>query len=617
MRAVAAVAVLAACTKPPAPAAAGDITVAITSPSPGDELVGADQPAITVTGTVTTTDPAYGVLLAWVDGAPVDLDESGAFSAAITPEPGINHIKVEGGDGTGTVVSQELDVMWAPDYVSPIPGTTGFQLTDALELYLGQQFFDGRQLGTTLDMSSDPVVAHDLAAALELILWNIDLASLLGGGIHVASGSSTLDISIPSATPATIVVDAKVADTPQPAIDLDIDLDGVFLETTGTFHYSGKDLVVAGGISADMHASARLVMAVAADGTISVTVSDVTAVVGPLAPSFTGPDGNTLDGFITVGNNDFRTLVEGIIQQQLIPTFTDKLPPLLETLLGATDKLLDHVSFTLDATLGTPVTTTLDGKIGLLDVAAGPAIGTSPGHVTVHQDVAITTANAPIHPDSHGAARVAAPPVIPATNTASLQLLLSQDFLNAILHAVWNSGLLEGTASFGGITATVSVKLQPFVRPTPDGLACDVDGVRCDLIVELGQVDLDLPDFDQSFAIHATAGARVVVAGTTVSLAIQQTPSLVVWETSAVPGRLSTDAISEVVAQVVWPQLFGALGDKLKITLPIPDLASLGLDQLSPNLANAQLVLDARQRSAVTAGFLGLGADLELSTPHP
>ena len=173
--------------------------------------------------------------------------------------------------------------------------------------------------------------------------------------------------------------------------------------------------MVAGGISADMHASAHLALAVQPDGTIGVTVSDVTAVVGPLVPQFTGPDGNTLDGFITVGNNDFRTLVENLVQQQLIPTFTDRIPPLLEQLLGATDKLLDNVSFSLDSKLGTPVTLTLDGTVGALDVVPGPAVGFSPGHVTVRQAVSITTsATTPVHPTSRGALRVSANAALPA-----------------------------------------------------------------------------------------------------------------------------------------------------------------------------------------------------------
>lgn len=617
MRALGILLLVCACSGLPKQPEPGVVTVEVTSPAPGAELVAAQTPMITVTGTVATTDPAYGTLVAWVNGTAVTLDDSGAFSAQVTPAVGINHITVEAGDGIGAVVSKELDVLWAPDYLPPNAGTASFDVPDALDLYLGQRFFDGRQLGTTLDMSTDPVVAHDLAAALELILWNIDLASLIGGGIHVGTGSSTLDINIPAATPAEIVVDAPVIQSPESAIDLSIDLNGVYLATTGQFHYSNKTLQVAGGLSADMHASAHMAIAVQTDGTIAVTVSNVTAEVGPLVPMFTGPDANTLDGFIIVGNNDFRTLVEGIIQQQLIPTFTNRIPPLLEALLGATDKLLDNVSFSLDSKLGTPVTLTLNGKIGSLDVVQGPAIALVPGHVTVRQGVSITTdATTPVHADSHGAMRVSAMPMMP-TSTAGLDVLLSQDFLNAMLHSLWNSGLLDGSASLGGINASVTTKLQPVVIPTPDDSDCMVDGVRCDVVVQIGQLEVQLPDFMQSFALDATAGARVVVNGTTVSLVISQTPDIRVWETSEVPGRLSTQAVHDIVSNVVWPQLFGAIGNNLHITLPIPDLSMLGLDQLSPNLANAMLTLDVRQQAAVSDGFLELGADLSLSTPHP
>src|SRR5205807_1781896 len=120
-------------------------------------------------------------------------------------------------------------------------------------------------------------------------------------------------------------------------------------------------------------------LGVATDGTIAVTVTNVTAIVGPLVPMFTGPDADELDGLLIVGNNDFRMFVENIIQSQLIPTFTNRIPPLLEALLGAAGKLLDHVTFTLDTKLGTPVTVMLNGSVGALDVVAGPAIGETPG----------------------------------------------------------------------------------------------------------------------------------------------------------------------------------------------------------------------------------------------
>jgi hypothetical protein len=591
------------------------ITLAITSPSAGDEIAGSEHAMITVSGTIATTGDG-SALEVRVNSVPVDVAD-GAFSVDLAPEIGINHIKVEGGDPTA-VTAQQLDVLWAPAYLPARAGEAGFDVAGALDLRLGQKFFDGRLFGTTLDLTTTPlVVAHDLGAALELILHHVELAKLLPSRLQFGSGSASLDVAIASATPGQILVDAKIVDAPGAGIALSIDLDGVFLAMNGTFQFGTRTLVVDGGIAADMHATARLAIATAQDGSIAVTVSDVTAVVGPLVPSFVGPDGDELDAFIQIGNSDFRTVIEGLIRQQLIPTFTDKVPPILEQLLGAADKLLDGVSFTLDSHLGTSVTVNLDSSIGSLAIASGPAIGTTPGHVTVHEDVAIRAQAAAIHTTSRGAARFDPTTPQPILVTAGVQLALRGELLNGLLHTLWNAGLLEGTASFGGLTARVSGKLPPVVRPTPASSACAINDVRCDVILELGQLEVTLPDFEQSFAINATAGARILVDGTVVSIAVEMTPELRVWETSAVPGRLSPEAIRDIVTRVVWPNLFGAISDKLSITLPLPDLASLGLGTIAPGLADAKLVLEMRQRPDVTPGYITLGAELALSTPPP
>jgi len=617
--AVLGVVVLVACGgDPDQPPQSGKITVTVTSPSPGDELLEAETPMIAVSGSVATESPEFGVLEAWVNGTRVDVAADGSFTTQITPEVGINHLKVQGGDGITALVAQELDVVWAPAYLPPNAGTTGFDVAGALSLSLGQRFFDARTLGTTLDLSTSPVVARDLSSALELILWHVDLASLLGGQLSFGSGNAQLTVVIPKATPAATIVDARIIDDPQQAIDLSIDLNGVFLEMTGTFTFGNRTLAIAGGITADLHASARMTLSLDETGAVDVTVINVTAQVGPLVPGFTGADGDELDAFITIGNNDFRTLIEGLIEAELIPTFTDKVPPLLETLLGATNNLLNDVELTLDPGLGSAVTLQLDGAIGALEVVAGPATGTQPGHVSVQQDLTVRTTATPVHPESRGAARLDAQPAAPNTLTSSVHLVLRQELLNTLLHSLWNSGLLEGTTMFGGLSATVSSKLAPVVRPTPPESDCKIDGVRCDVIVQLGQLEVGLTDLEQKFAVNAQAGARIIVDGTKVSLKIQDVPTLIVWELSTVSGGvLSPDAVSALIVDLVWPELFGAIGERLSIELPLPDLQELGLSTLSPDLADAQLLLQMRQRPTVTGGFLTLGAELELATPQP
>ena len=617
MRAGVLVALVAACgashkDTDPAPAV---IAVTVASPSPGAELVAAEHPTIVVSGTVATTDPGQGALEAWVNGVRVEV-VAGVFTTEITPEVGINHIKVEGGDGLGALVGRELDVLWAPAYLLPLAGQTGFDLAGALELRLGQRFFDARLLGTALDRSTDPVAARDVASALELILWHVNLAGLVPGGIQIGQGDAALSITVPSVVPSNILVDARIAAGAPPAIELKIDLLGVFLAMDGSFTFGGRTLGVAGGITADLHATARLTLGTAADGSIAVGVRDVTASVGPLVPGFTGASGEELDALITIGGSDFGGLIENLLAGQLIPTFTDRVPPLLESLLGTADKLLDDVRFTLDPGLGSPVALQLDGRIGPLDVAAGA----TSGHVTVRQDLAIRTsgaASAPLHPASRGAAQLDTSTADPVFATSGVYLTLREDLLNALLHALWNAGMLEGQLASAGLTATVSARLPPIVRPTPVTSACKLDGERCDVLLQLGQVEIQLPTFNQSFAINASAGARIEVDGGAVSLAIQSVPELRVWETSATPGALTPDAVRDLIAKIVWPKLFGALGDNLTIALPLPDLAALGLGDLAPGLANAELALQMRQRPVITGGQLVLGADLMFTAPPP
>jgi hypothetical protein len=604
---------LAACSSPPEtakqPPPPADITVTVTSPAPGAELVAGARPAIVVSGTVATSDPSQGALEAWVNGVRADVKD-GAFTAEVTAEPGINHIKVEGGDGITDLVGRELDVLWVPEYMAPLEGQTGFDIASALELRLGQRFFDGRLLGSALDLSTNPVVARDVAAALELILRHVDLANLLPpGGLQIGQSGASLTVEIPSVTPANLVVDARIVDSPAPALALTIDLLGVALGMRGNFTLNTTTLVVEGGVTADLHATARLTLTTGEDGAIRVGVTDIAATVGQLVPGFTGRDGAELSALLAITSSQFHGLIEGLLRTQLIPTFTEQLPPFLEQLLGATDQLLDNVNFTLDPGLGAPVTLQLDGRMAALAVVPGA----TSGHVTVREDLMVRTTGAPIHPASRGAPRLDVSSGEPALSGAGVHLTMRVDFLNALLHALWNAGMLEGTLMSGGLAAKVSAKLPPVIRPTPASSPCKIDGERCDIQLQLGQIEAQL--LGQNFGLNASAGARIEVDGSTVSLKIQMKPDLTVWTIG--PGSLAPDTVSTLIADLVWPMLFGALGENLKIQLPLPDLATLGLADLAPELADAELLLQMRQRPSFSAGRMVLGADLTLATPPP
>lgn len=600
------------------PAEPGEITLEVISPLPGAELLASADPVITVTGTAATTSPD-GALSVWVNGDAVRVSADGSFTAEIAPALGINHIQVEGRDGLSNPVERRLDVLWAPAYLPPVAGTTGFDIPGALELRLAQRFLDTRLIGSDLDLSGDPVVASNLAQVVELVLWNMDLAGLLEGGIHIAGdgeGGARLDVEVPfTEVRGGVVVDAEILSGPLTGIVLHIDLLDIFLAMDGVFAYDQDQWLIEGGLAADMHASALVSLEMLDDGQLAVAVTDVEASVGPLAPEFVGEDGDTLNGFIAVSGSNFRRVIEGMITEELIPTFTDGLPPLFGGLLSALDDLFSDVSFDLDAGVGQPVTVLLDSQISALEVVAGPPLGVAPGHITVRQDLAIRTSGEPLHPGSRGAARADAMPSPPFGNVAGVHLALRQDFLNSLLHALWNAGLLDGVATVGDLEARVRADLPPFVREAPLSSSCRIDGERCDVIVQLGQIEVDLAELEQRFVLSASAGARIQVTDGAVSLAIQPTPEIRVWEISEQPGVITPEAMHDLVLDLVWPELVGALADNLNFPLPLPALSDLGLDTIAPGLAGATLELVMRQRLSVASGYLGLAADLELEAP--
>jgi hypothetical protein len=592
-------------------------TVVVTSPTPGAEMLESEDPVIEVAGTISDENPE-AMLAVFVNGVSVPVAEDGSFSTELTPQFGINHIVVEGRDGFQAPVEKHMDVMWAPGYLAPDEGTTGFNIEDALQLQIGQRFFDTNTNGTDLDLTTDPVVARDLASIVELVLWHMDLSALLEGGFNLGD-DDVLAVEITEVTIGDAFVDVVIIDDDvqgERGLDLFIHLDEVFIGMAGEFSFGDTTLVIQGGLQADLRASARLTMALQPDGSVVVDVINVEAnVSGGITPLFVGDDGPELNSFFDGFGDSFVGLINELLEAELIPTFTDALPALFEGLLVEIGGLLADLVLELDTGMGEPVTVIIDGAIANLDIVQGAPTGSNPGHITVRMNVDVEALGAPIHPDSRGAPQADAMPMAPFNSFSGIQLAVRQDFVNGLLHALWNAGLLEGDVSLGSTEAEVHAALPPVVRDAPINTTCRVDGVRCDVILQIGQ--LEVGAFGQRFGIHAEAGAVVSVADGQVSLAIQEIPEVTVWDMTDEGGFITPSVVRDLVIDSVWPDLFGAIGADLTIPLPLPNLGELGLGEFAPALNDATLDLIMLQRLDVASGYLGLSVDLELEAPQP
>jgi hypothetical protein len=192
---------------------------------------------------------------------------------------------------------------------------------------------------------------------------------------------------------------------------------------------------------------------------------------------------------------------------QLIPAFTDKFPPLLETLLGAADKLIDNVEFTLDTHLGTPVTTQLDSKIGSLDVVAGPATGASAGRVGVVEDLAIRSAGGAAHLDTRGAPRFDAASAQPPITASGVRLAMRLEVLNGLVHSLWSAGR-STVRAHSRISAVVAAH-----RRSPDTGVVGLQDRRRALRCPAHARHCAAPRFQQTWR-QRDRGARIVVDGT-------------------------------------------------------------------------------------------------------
>src|SRR5690606_10924612 len=120
---------------------AGPPRIELESPTPGDELSVDEAPTIPVVGRVIDS---HGTVRAFVNGAPVDLDEDGRFMTEVRPVFGVNHIEVAATDGLQPVETiAAADVIWGATFHPADEGAlSSVSFDDGISLRLGQRFFD-------------------------------------------------------------------------------------------------------------------------------------------------------------------------------------------------------------------------------------------------------------------------------------------------------------------------------------------------------------------------------------------------------------------------------------------------------------------------------------------
>lgn len=569
----------------------------VTSPTPGAELD--DAEGIVVTGSVADR----GMVNVYVNGAPAEVDALGQFEATLEGFFGVNHLVVTASDGLTDVSEVEMDVLWAPAYTPALDaeGRPSLTLDDGLSLWLGQGFFDD---GVPLDRTAEPVVTRDLADIMELALASLDVGGVIPD--PVVDDPPTFTLRVTGARLADPQVEIDVTDD---GADLFVRLGTLEADTSGLLQVEGTSLPLTGSIRAAGVAFARMtIRKESPDAAIEVTLGDLVVGLESLEGSFVSEETAAV---FRLAEGLFRTTLETLLVDALRDTLEDSVPALLQDAFTAIDGALQDQELTLDSPPFPAVTLQIDGRVAALQP-------TFRSQITLGMRTRVGTDVVSLHPESRGVPRLSdvdrAPPFF---GDGSLKVAVRLALLNALLHSLWSSGLLDVDASpilpesLSGLVSEAQIlgRLPPVLRPPrPEE--------EDDLVLTLGQLELALTYQGEPvrYGVTIDAGVNLDVRDNRIAILLDEEPAIRVWtlQPPSNPRALTADTVRTLLLDL-WPMLSGSLRDGLSLDVPLPSLGDLG--GLAPELADLRLTLAQTERARPRRGVLVIEAELTGTLP--
>lgn len=572
----------------------GPPTIEITSPLPGAELDETNDPSIEVTGTVTDT---FGDPVAFLNGELLELAPDGSFAASVEPRFGVNHIEVAATDGLdGETAEAVADVLWAADY-SP-PATPSVNFANAISVRLGQLFMDDRMRPIT--QPDGTILTQDLADLLELVIKNFDLSMQIPDPVIDQSG---FFLRVPQIAIGKPLVQVDIVDG---GLEIFIQIGDMQAVTDGSLTIDTNVLDLTGSLTAGM--SALVIISVdkaSPSDPIDVQVESLSVAVEDATPNFASAEANAI---FELAQSALRTTLETLLIDSLQGTFVDQIPTLLTDVFTALDDALSDQVIDLDTGLGSPITLSIDGDVRTLDTAFRD-------HLTATLGLTAETDVTDVHAGSRGQALLFPDKSPPSFYQASrIQFALPFAMVNALLHTLWDAGLLEVDVTeqvpVNVDRAELSAKLPPVIRPP-------LDGEPHDLVIELGQIEIEtelLGRVDR-YGVNISTGIDFGIDQGAISLQIGDMPRIRTWLISSSEDQpfLSADALADLIEGQVWPEFTAAFAGGLSLPLPAPDLSSLG--NVAAPLAN--LTLEFRQvlPLGLRDGWLVIDASMEGTLP--
>ncbi len=481
-----------------------------------------DNPVITVTGTVRSEAAPISTLT--LNGDEVDVMDDGSFSYDYTAQVGGNTLVFETVDELEAQRKRVQSFLYSPSYRLPTTPDVGVA-DEGLAIYLDQQ---------TLDDGNHMPPADDLATLMNIALDSIDIEQFIDPSTPIAS-SAGYDVYL-------ITLQYSTTDVTLAAIDGGIHLEGFLYGITGDLVFDCTIFAcqAAGGDgTGDMSID---YIQVSSDLMISVNASN------QLVVESANTDTNVVNLDINSDNlwtNFLITVIEPFIIDGVVADIEAELTAQVDSLLGpslsqafnglAPNSILSfpnlaNMADTIDVELYTDFYTT-DFHDGVAPPAGSPPQGGvitlrgggySLDPVTPYENLGV--------PDRYGCGDGSG---LEMPRASELEIGLTDDLLNQLLHAAWQGGLLEFEmppellGDGGGLVENLQIHISGMLAPTASD--CRPDG---EVRVHLGDVRIDssltLGPNDITFVAYSSilASLQFTPTGSGVEITINEVESI-------------------------------------------------------------------------------------------
>ena len=570
--------------------------IRVTSPDRGAEIDGVVSPTVLVSGSVV--DPWTGVSSVLINGAPAILQAGGLFSYNLVPEEGLNELEITAIDGDGNVSDHFQTFLWG-DF-QPV----GQPHDDGLLARMNEGAIQVLQDLISSEVSSGSLTSGLLGNLYTSPQWCVGvgwLAQVCGqvladlDDVSMSSLEPALDPQNPNAQWANGFLDFyfEVSD-----FLIDIELTGLF---TGNFlFWSWSDSLSANAVLTLDYLSlwTDLNLYVNAANEIKVQLDN------------TGTELDDVDVDIN-GLGIFGDLL-GVISSFLLDVFEPLLeallPPIIEAAVpGAVEDALADIEIAM----------AMDLMGTTLDVEALPGfIECDDDGITISLDSSAAAAPNPNAPSTLGSWYRGSP--IPTYGSSpDFGLSLSDKFVNQLMHAVWQAGVIDFSmdaaelgldiSSLGdmvplsGLTLETVPMLPPVVGPSANGLLeLSLGDMMINVYGDPGGVQGLMMQLAVSF--WADAALEIDEDGL-IQFGVENPVVVFDYVTSdwaELDGEIAEDLMDSIVDLLV-PEITGALDEVGGI--PIPELPGFTLD--APSV----------ERELAPVDYITVGGGLVLTSP--